>query len=1091
MLSIANVSAAQAENYYEKDDYYTRDLEVDSDPQGAPDLNAQWYGKGAVALGLTGDFDQTTFQSLLHGQAPDGQSLHARKIDPEHHRAATDCTFSAPKSVSIAALIQGDRRVLSAHTQAVKTSLSILEDRYAQTRVRRPQGERERVTTGNLVAAVFRHETSREQDPQLHSHCVIINATQMEDGHWRSLSNDAILANQKLLGEIYQNELAFQLRQHGYEIETLPNGQFELKGYEPELLDTFSTRTQQIEAYLEQWEASLADAGGAPLHRSQKKQATLDTRRRKTTLPREVLLDGWAHTIREQGLTLPQVQNVEVDLSQASQKRAAISADSGIHHAAERESVFRRAKAERFALEHSLGEQCFADLTQAIEHHSELIEVDTDAHQYTTQTAIDREVDTIRIMQDGQGQVRAISTAEQVTDCLEENPTFTRGQRQAIELSATTSDRVIAWQGVAGAGKTYSLKLYAALAEAHGYTIKGYAPSAQAASVLSREAGIPSETVARLLHTPTDAPDKPSQGNEIWIVDEAGLLSAKDAHALLQRAKANQARVILVGDIRQLSAVEAGNPFKSLQAAGIQTAYLSESRRQQTEALKTAVNQIAQGQLEEGIQQLDDVGLIHEVAPAERFTQITQDYLNLTPTQRQQTLILSGTNAERLALIGQLRTALQAEGSLGEDRFTLQSLRPKDLTTAQAKYVRHYEVGDVIVPVKDYRRHGLERHQQYTVTALDVAQNQLTLENPTGKTLTLNPAHCAKKTAYRVQRLAIAPGDQLRWTRNDRDLGVRNGQGFTVTAIDAQGLAHITSRDGETRPLDLTGKQYVDYALVSTTYSSQGKTADRVLVAADSTLNREAFYVAVSRAKRYLSLYTPSKAELTRTAQRSKAKENASDYLPLFQVVTPHAPTSKTPDPTPTVDHRDDGRRIGERLASQLATPLRRNRRAEVAARRLDLSTARFTASLDGTDRPGATTRYAPDPTIQTVSRQLATAVEQQRERLRRAASKRRYRQLYERYETKLGAHDPRQRDRLIVQQVLADRLRAQPGQKRLSHEDVVHAAYVVARGDTAQGLKQSQGQPVAAQYVERLITAEVRRLEQAQQRSRGFDFER
>ena len=140
---------------------------------------------------------------------------------------------------------------------------------------RRGPGIREKVQTGNVIAATFRHETSREQDPQLHTHCVIINATQLANGKWQSLSNEEVLNNQKLLGEIYQNELAVQLRQHGYKIEPNGSGQFECKGYDESLLNLFSTRTQQIEQYIERWESAVKDAKGKPLNARQKKQATL------------------------------------------------------------------------------------------------------------------------------------------------------------------------------------------------------------------------------------------------------------------------------------------------------------------------------------------------------------------------------------------------------------------------------------------------------------------------------------------------------------------------------------------------------------------------------------------------------------------------------------------------------------------------------------------------------------------------------------------------------------------------------------------------------------------------------------------------
>ena len=407
MLSLANVSAAQAENYYEKDDYYT---------QGDPDLqsDSQWQGNGAAQLHLTGAVDKQVFQQLLHGQTPDGKSLHSKRINPEKHRAATDYTFSAPKSVSIAALIQKDKRVIQAHDSAVKTALEVLENRYAQTRVRRGPGIREKVATGNVIAATFRHETSREQDPQLHTHCVVINATQMEDGKWQSLSNEEVLNNQKLLGEIYQNELAHQLRSYGYEIEPNGSGQFEVKGYEQPLLDLFSTRTQQIEQYIERWEEVIKETGGKPLNATQKKQATLATRLRKKSVPREVLLDGWHRAIASGEVTLPATPEAA---PKEPTNQAPTAAAEGVNHASERESVFKREKAERFALEHHLGEQSFTELQTAMTDVGLL----PAKNRYTTQTAIERELDTIAIMERGKGHRKRSQMTAKYGSCCDKN----------------------------------------------------------------------------------------------------------------------------------------------------------------------------------------------------------------------------------------------------------------------------------------------------------------------------------------------------------------------------------------------------------------------------------------------------------------------------------------------------------------------------------------------------------------------------------------------------------------------------------------------------------------------------------------------
>ena len=232
MLSTSNLKSAQAASYFEKDDYYAH--------EDGPN-HSRWIGKGAEQLDLVGGVEQETFQELLKGKSAGGQPLFSRRINPEKRRAATDFTFSAPKSVSVAALVQGDQRVVEAHRMAVDRTLQVLEERFAQTRVTTETG-RQTVRTGNMIAAVFPHGTSREAEPQLHSHCVVMNATQLENGSWYSFSNDSAIMNKKLLGQIYQNELAVALKKIGYEVDQRAHGQFDIKGYSPELLKTFSTQ---------------------------------------------------------------------------------------------------------------------------------------------------------------------------------------------------------------------------------------------------------------------------------------------------------------------------------------------------------------------------------------------------------------------------------------------------------------------------------------------------------------------------------------------------------------------------------------------------------------------------------------------------------------------------------------------------------------------------------------------------------------------------------------------------------------------------------------------------------------------------------
>ncbi|MCU0571208.1 MAG: relaxase domain-containing protein, partial [Oculatellaceae cyanobacterium Prado106] len=866
MLSISNASARRAAHYYTKDDYYSQEECT------AP----YWFGQGAPSLGLSTEIDQEAFQQLLQGTAPDGRSLSGKKIQAENRRAATDFTFSAPKGVSIAALVQQDERVLQAHHQAVNAAMQMLEQRYAQTRVSTPNG-RQQVQTGNLVAAVFTHATSREVEPQLHSHCVVMNATQLPDGRWQSWSNDAAIAHQKLLGQIYQNELAFRLRQCGYEIERRSHGQFELAGYSPELLKVFSTRRQQIETLLEQWQMT----DGA--HRE---AAALQSRKTKAKgVAAELLERGWKRVIEHHQLTLPPLPKPPLNHADGESPRLAVGV--AIAHCQERESIFRRAQIERFVLEHHLGEYRVGEIECAIEQHEALIQIEPG--KYTTQTALNLELETIRLMQSGQGQVAAVTPLK--TDFYQEEKHLTTGQRKAIELAVTTSDQIVGWQGVAGSGKSLALLQVTAIAQSQGFQVKGFAPSAEAAHLLGQALQIDSDTVARLLVSEYWE----STLLKLWIVDEAGLLSMTAAHDLLSRAIAAKARVILVGDTRQLSAVEAGNPFKSLQTAGMAIAHLHENLRQQTQVLKTAVDFIAQNRGSAGIETLKEGGCVQAIAdPQQRLQQMVADYLSLSLKDRQKTLLLAGTHSERSALTQLIRQRLQSEGTLNPNAGILTGLRPKDLTTAQTRYASVYTPGDVLVPNQDYKKLGLRKAQLYDVVKSDRTQNTITLQDSDGKHLTVNPALFEKKSVYQAQQMEIAVGDRLRWTQNNRLAGIRNGQVVQVTGVDADGMVQTVDLAGKSFQVSLKDRQYIDYAYVSTIYSSQGKTGDRVLAFIDDkTISRESFYVAVSRAKHHLTLYTADIAALSNQVQCSKAKENVSDYIPLFQKVPSYAQTSE------------------------------------------------------------------------------------------------------------------------------------------------------------------------------------------------------
>ncbi|MBD6620632.1 conjugative relaxase [Komarekiella sp. 'clone 1'] len=849
MLTAANVSSEMAVNYFVKNYYH----------QG----KSRWSGQGAEKLGLSGEIDnEDAFKNVIEGRSPQGsEQLNARVVKGkgEERRAALDCTFSAPKSVSLMALVGGDARLIDAHHQALKEVLQLIEQRYVYTRVTDDNG-RHRVKTGNLVVAQFDHIESRELDPHLHTHCLLMNMTQTPDGRWLSLGNSEIFANKKFLGMTYQSFLAREVQKLGYEVEQRQHGQFEIKGFKQQELEAFSKRRQQIIA-----------ASGANSTWAEREKIWDQTRQRKQKVTEDELKSLWQQEVAALGLTF--VKGGEPSSQQADeiveQKSLIDALNNAIAHCNERNVAFTQEDLEKFILEERLATDLRA-IEPLIREHQELIVLPGLERQYTTWDAVKREIATIGLMSDGQGKVNPMLHPEVAQSYLEKTSLNT-GQRQAVQLAATTSDQFIAWQGVAGAGKTFALSQLKALATDAGYTIIGFAPSSAAAKVLSQELEVQSETVARLLVT---EPPPLIEPNQVWIVDEAGLLSAKDAYALLQRATQEQARVILVGDTRQMSAVEAGNPFKSLQQAGIETAYMNESLRQKDPELKLAVDLIADGRIEAGFERLLANGSIKTVDAESKAEAIASDYMAATPQQRAKTLVLAGTNIERLSITQAIRSHLKDEGTLGEIA-TITQLQTKNLSKVQMRFAHNFEIGDVVMPTRDYKRRGLTKGQLYEVVGQTT--DSLTLKSDDGKHLEVDTAF--DKAVYQRQEIEIAVGDHLQWKKNDRQLERRNGQGFVVAAI-AGGQAEIKYLDSDrSESISLSQAQNLDYALVSTTYSSQGKTADHVLISADHTIGQESFYVAASRARHELKIYTEDPARLVELAQESKAKENALELL--------------------------------------------------------------------------------------------------------------------------------------------------------------------------------------------------------------------
>lgn len=904
----ALTSSAQASSYYEADDYYA---EGGLSP-------SEWHGKGAKELGLSGEVDRDQFRELLDGKIGD-QQLGTFRDGQLEHRPGWDVTLSAPKSVSIMAEVAGDRRLIAAHGEAVKTALAHVETHMAATRVRHG-GAVTREATGNLIVASFQHGTSRAQDPQLHTHNVIMNATQGEDGSWRSLEPRAIYQLQKQIGAIYRQELALKVRELGYEIETAKESMFEIKGVSADVMAAFSTRSAEIEAALGERGTSREAASAA-----EKQVAALDTRQAKVAADQASLVADWRETADRAGF------NAEARLALVSEaKSSAVSvtgladrakaAERAVAHAAdklgERQSVFSVAALHEEAGRVGLGKVSYAQVGATIDAagaRGELVDrtfLDRRGAEFaglTSRHNIEAETRLLRIEAEGRGAFTPIASplvaakAVAVASRQAERDGFAwnADQRAATEQLLTSRNRITAVQGYAGTAKTTTvLATFAREAEARGLSVVALAPTASAAMVLGEALGTRGDTVARHMLSPGPSASGPPAA---WVVDEASLLSARDTARLFDLAEQHNARIVLVGDVKQLGSVEAGAAFAQLQTAGMETAKLAEIVRQTNSATKDAVLASIEGDAKKALAALDRGGgaIIEGADRAERFAAIADRYAGLDKASRARTLVIEPSREGRDALTADIRQALSRSGALSGPAVKVESLVNKGLTRAEARDPLSYDKGDVVRFSQDYADKGVSRGEAFRVEGVNPAKTAVTLRSEDGREVDwrLRQWGAGKVQVFEAQRLEIRAGDRIRFTRNDREAGRVNGARVEVTAVDAEArTATVRGARGQvqTLRLDTARDRHIAHGYVDTAFAAQGRTANHVIVHADSRatnlVDQKSFYVGISRAKQSATIFTNDRAKLV-----SAINERAGTVqTAIAQAAVPQAVAAKT-----------------------------------------------------------------------------------------------------------------------------------------------------------------------------------------------------
>ncbi|MFZ0335925.1 MAG: MobF family relaxase [Candidatus Acidiferrales bacterium] len=889
MLTISKpLSADQAQTYHAeefanaRENYYTE----------ADQIRGEWHGRLAEQWGLHGEVREKYFQRLSEGQQPiTGEQLirhqtareyisaRGEKVSPMEHRAGWDATFSAPKSVSLTALVGGDDRVRDAHRESVAAALGELE-RYVQARI---GGNLPAETTGKWIAAKFEHDSARPVNgyaaPQLHTHVVFFNLTETQDGESHALQPRELYKTQQYATAVYRSELATRLKGLGYETERGRSGQPEIKGYSEEYLAASSPRRQQIEEHLAK--ENQRGAGAAQIAAHQTREVKLELSHGEMQLRHREMAETFGNqTARVVEAAKERAHHLGQDASHTTPRSAVtFSKERNL----EREAVVEERELLRDALKRSMGEATFGEIKAEFEKRveaSEFIEAEkktgAPGRAFTTREMVGYERDTIHMMRAGQNKHTALASFEARREIEKDHPHLSESQRAAVEQILASRDQITALEGVAGAGKTTSLSAVREAAEREGYKVEGLAPTSRAAQKLG-EAGIESSTLQRHLSRSDEQHDGQKR---LYVLDESSLASTKQMNEFLHHLNEND-RVLLVGDVRQHQAVEAGRPYQQLQEAGIETARLDEIVRQKDPALKEVVDQLSRGEVREAIQKLDVQGRVHEIVDRdERLNEIAREYAK----QPEGTLVVSPDNQSRMEINQTIHREMQTRGQVdhGEHRTRVLVAR-QEITGADRRWAEQYDPGDVVRYTKGSKTHGIEAGEYTRVEGANAKENLLTVRRESGEQVSYDPRRLQGVTLYRETERTFARGDRVQFTAPNREQHVANRELGTIEKIDASGNLQLRMDSGRTVAFNVKDNPHLDYGYAVTSHSSQGQTADRVLIhidaerAGEKLVNRRLAYVAVSRGRYDAQIYTNDKIQLAEGLARDVSHQSAME----------------------------------------------------------------------------------------------------------------------------------------------------------------------------------------------------------------------
>ena len=868
MLARPKITAASnARNYFEMDTYYLNN----EFEQGA------FYGKLKEELGLD-QFNLKDFDSLLKAQNPQiGEELLKLKntdLDQngDRKRAACDLTFAADKSISILYELSGEetkKQIRGAFTKSIDKALDFAEANYSFANI--GNGTKGKPAQSKMIFARFDHSESRNNDMHLHQHCLAINLILDQNGQYRSIEFNQIMSNHQLIGQIQRNAFAKELQEIGYEIEItdVKQGTFSLKNVDKNLRRQFSSRSEDIKQEM----AKSGQTSYKATHTAQKQTAKWKDKSKD----REAIQETNIEHLKKAGADIEAIKTTN-KAQHIREMDASTVIETTITDITDQKSVFSREDVLKHALKLTLTTQGtdLESLQVAFEQYSELVMIDKEKNQYTTNEVLTKERE---IFSQNQNHIFSITTnSEIVTEAIiafEKAKGFElkAGQNNLAHTILKSNKQFIIAQGVAGAGKSTSLEIVSNVCKTKDRRIIALAPTGTATDNLSKEAKIKeSYTVAKFIQ---------ENGNNIKdaviIVDEAGMMGLRDTYALMDIAIKNNCKIVFSGDKNQKKSISQGDIFAGMQRQKFETVILDEGNRQKTDQMRSAVKKILDKDIIGALDILKDT--TKEITDnQERLKVAQEEYLKA----RHNTLLITTTNADRRSLNASIRKHLVASGEITNSKLFVTRETPS-LSAIEKRSALYYQTGQSVYLSKNIG--SISAGREAEIKKIDINANTLTIEhkNTKGKTFTETVNLSTQGTdlnQFVETKASFGISEQIISKKNDTKLGLKNGQIGTVTAIKGDTLT-VNFGDANIKQINLRSYKYLQHAYAITDFASQGKTTDKVLAVANSqAASFNDFYTQITRAKFEAHIITNNIEELRLRAASESKKLNATE---LFQ----------------------------------------------------------------------------------------------------------------------------------------------------------------------------------------------------------------